>query len=55
METAHPIFDRIGIHVGEVLVEDAGGAPGRKLYMESRSTWVTRFAFDEALGQPEFR
>jgi class 3 adenylate cyclase len=24
-ETTHPIFDRIGIHVDEVLVEDNGG------------------------------
>jgi class 3 adenylate cyclase len=36
-ETARPIFDRIGIHVGEVLVEDDGGRSRRKPCMESRS------------------
>jgi WD40 repeat protein/class 3 adenylate cyclase len=61
-ETSRPIFDRIGIHVGEVLVEDNGGrGRAEALYgiqvdtcarvqslAEGDQILLTRFAFDEA-------
>jgi class 3 adenylate cyclase len=61
-ETARPIFDRIGIHVGEVLVEDDGGrGRAEALYgihvdtsarvqslAQGDQILLTRFAFDEA-------
>jgi class 3 adenylate cyclase/tRNA A-37 threonylcarbamoyl transferase component Bud32 len=61
-ENGHPIFDRIGIHVGEVLVEEEGDrGKAEALYgiqvdtcarlqslAEGDQILLTRFAFDEA-------
>jgi WD40 repeat protein/class 3 adenylate cyclase/tRNA A-37 threonylcarbamoyl transferase component Bud32 len=61
-ENGHPIFDRIGIHVGEVLVEEDGDrGKAEALYgiqvdtcarvqslAEGDQILLTRFAFDEA-------
>jgi class 3 adenylate cyclase len=61
-ETGQPIFDRIGIHVGEVLMEDdCGRGKAGALYgilidtcarvqslAQGDQILLTRFAFDEA-------
>lgn len=62
IQTGKPLFDRIGIHVGEVLIEEAEGGPKpRDLYGiqvdtcarimslgKENQILVTRFAFDSA-------
>jgi WD40 repeat protein/class 3 adenylate cyclase len=60
-ETSRPVFDRIGIHVGEVLIEDNVRGRAEALYgiqvdtcarvqslAEGDQILLTRFAFDEA-------
>jgi TolB-like protein/class 3 adenylate cyclase/Tfp pilus assembly protein PilF len=61
-ETTHAVFDRIGIHVGEVVIEEAAGAPKPKdlygLHVDAcarvmavagvNQILMTRFVFDTA-------
>jgi class 3 adenylate cyclase len=60
-ETGHQILDRIGIHVGEVLIDNPGNGKGNDLYglqvdtcarvqslAEGDQILLTRFAFDSA-------
>ena len=60
-KTARPMFDRIGIHVGEVFIEEASGTKPKDLYGiqvdtcarvmslgQENQILMTRFAFDTA-------